>query len=97
MKGHLFVLLKAVPNHDFPMSDFPNSDLPPMRNLCVGSISEASEKCRAYIERYSLGGGHWAGGEVVDTDGTVVANISYNGRAWTPEADWRMQKEIVLA
>ena len=50
----------------------------------VESIEQAAKVCRAYITRNELGGGNWTGGKVYQVNGkkTLVARISYNGRAW---------------
>ena len=49
------------------------------------------ETCqRTYIatrDRTGLGGSRFGDGEVFDADGTPVARISYNGRAW-PAGPW---------
>lgn len=52
----------------------------------VSSLREASRKAREYIEQHDLGGGNWAGGDVLDESGQVVARVSYNGRVWQSEA-----------
>lgn len=66
----------------------------------VGSLREASQACRNYIEDNELGGGNWSGGKVRRvSDGEVVAEISYNGRAWTPKPEggnWQDQQPIDL-
>ncbi len=50
----------------------------------VGSLAEARDKCRAYLERHEgfIGGGNWGprSGEVLDHTGTVVAHFSFNLR-----------------
>ena len=54
----------------------------------VGSLSEAREKCRAYLERHEgfIGGGNWGShsGEVFDEQGTQVAFFCFNLRCVTP-------------
>jgi len=47
----------------------------------VGSFLEASAVCRSWIEANNLGGGNWAGGEILK-DGILVGRVSYNGRVW---------------
>lgn len=49
----------------------------------VYSLTEASQKCQAYIEETEIGGGNWTGGAVYH-EGSHIANISYNGRIWDP-------------
>lgn len=67
--------LSSVPNPDQDEWFAPA----PTRYLTVSSIDDASKKCQAYIARYNLGAGNWAGGQVTQ-DGKQVALISYNGR-----------------
>ena len=92
-KGAYKVLLASVGNPDFRQDSSRSLPGVPRRTLRVASLADASKACRAYIEHYDLGGGNWLGGEVKQA-GTVVAKISYNGRASDP-ADWR--KEIPLS
>ena len=54
------------------------------RTVEVASIAEASQVCRAYIDRNGLGSGNWSGGQVYDGK-THIACISYNGRAWSAD------------
>ncbi len=55
------------------------------RMVPVADLEAASAACRQYIKAHGLGGGNWTGGEVRDMDGTVVAEVSYNGRIWPKE------------
>ena len=48
----------------------------------VDSLAQASKVCLAWIEANDLGGGNWTGGDVRDAEGTLVANVSYNGKIW---------------
>ncbi len=54
----------------------------------VGSLSEARERCRAYLEQNEgfIGGGNWGpdSGKVVDHEGVVVARFSFNLRCVSP-------------
>jgi hypothetical protein len=87
------VEMSACQNPDFPR----RYDLPAKRTVEVASLREASEACRRFIEDHDLGGGNWNGGRVRDAaTGGVEALVSYNGRVWTPERDWRRRKEIPL-
>ncbi len=52
----------------------------PMR-IEVANLQDASTACRLYIERNSLGGGNWTGGQVLLGD-APIASVSYNGRVW---------------
>jgi hypothetical protein len=87
--------LESCGNIDFGQDN--NRSLPgvPKGSVNVPSLRAASAICRAYIEKYELGGGNWCGGAVFDaTSGEHVAHISYNGRVWRPGA-WP-QPEIQL-
>lgn len=86
-KGLFTVLLTSAGNPDF--GEDPDRPLPgtPTSRAGAFSIQEASELCTRYIGKYGLGGGNWTGGEVLDTAGTLVARISFNGRCWLPSAD----------
>jgi hypothetical protein len=92
-KGAYKVLLASVGNPDFRQDS--RGSLPGVRRriLRVASLADASKACRAYIEHYELGGGNWLGGEV-QKGATVIAKISFNGRAWEP-GSWPT-KEIAL-
>ena len=92
-KGAYKVLLASVGNPDFGQDSRRSMPGVPRRTLRVASLADASKACRAYIAHYELGGGNWLGGEV-KKGGTVIAKISYNGRAWEPGA-WPT-KEIAL-
>ena len=83
--GLYSVLLSSVGNPDF--GENPERALPgtPSHRVGVDTIAEAAERCTRYIGKYGLGGGNWAGGEVIDeTNGSLCARISYNGRCWLP-------------
>ena len=92
-KGAYKVLLASVGNPDFGQDSRRALPGVPRRTLRVTSLADASKACRMYIAHYELGGGNWLGGEV-KKDGTVIAKISYNGRAWEP-GNWPT-KEIAL-
>ena len=62
--------------------------------VAVASLADASAACRKFIDEHGLGSGNWTGG-TVRKNGQVVARISYNGRAWTPEP-YPAAKEIPL-
>ena len=87
----LTVKLSACQNSDFP----PRDDLPLPSLAKVGSLEEAPRACRRFIEDHDLGSGNCHDGEVLDdATGERVAMVSYNGRLWTPENDWRKRKPI---
>jgi hypothetical protein len=93
-KGTYKVLLASIGNPDFGQDSRRSLPGVPRQTLRVASLMDASTACRAYIEHYELGGGNWHGGEVKKGT-TVIAQISYNGRAWEP-GNWPT-KEIPLA
>jgi len=49
--------------------------------VSVATLRDASNACRAYIEKNGLGGGNWTGGQVIQGN-KDIARISYNGRIW---------------
>ena len=71
-------------NPDFGQD--PRRPLPGLRRCTVHvlSLRDASRACRSFIEENEVGGGNWTGGQVHDAFGELVAQISYNGRAWKP-------------
>src|SRR5687767_5687783 len=88
MKGQrYFVRLAAVGNPDFG-EYYGEGVLAPTKKVPVASIEQASEVCQAYIVEHQLGGGNWAGGEITDSKGKKIAEVSYNGRVWKPDG-WR--------
>lgn len=93
-KGAYKVLLASIGNPDFGQDSRRSLPGVPRQTLCVTALADASRVCRAYIEHYELGGGNWRGGEV-KKGATVIAQISYNGRAWEP-GTWPA-REIPLA
>lgn len=83
--GAFRVLLASVGNPDYGQNpSAPLEDAEPDRWQSAGSVGEAAGACSAFINENNLGAGNWAGGEVQDVSGKVVARISYNGRAWLP-------------
>jgi len=85
------VKLSACQSPDFP----PREDLPLPRVVKAGSLDEAARACRRFIEENDLGSGNCHDGEVFDdSTGERVAMVSYNGRLWTPENDWRKRRPI---
>ena len=94
----LTVLLAHAANPDIRSGGY-WADIPPFKKklVPVSSLEEASRVCCEFNDKYGLGGGNWTGGEVRE-NGKVIAQISYNGRCWTP-APWGHpeHKEIPLA
>lgn len=88
----LRVALAAGFNPDFDSYSH-GGGRPPDREVVVDSLRRARAECVAYRDVHQLGGGHWAGGQVYDASGNRVAQISYNGRVWTPEG-WPLATEI---
>jgi hypothetical protein len=78
----LTVELAHAPNPDIQGGGYWEG-VPPegVRLIPVSSVAEASQVCREFLDQWGLGGGNWTGGDVRE-NGTVVARISYNGRAW---------------
>lgn len=77
----LFVHLKAQANLDYSALSHAGSIEITSRWVAVSSLAGARDKCEAFRDEHSLGGGNWAGGHVA-SDGKVVARVSYNGRIW---------------
>ena len=85
------VKLSACQSLDFP----PRDDLPLPRLVKVKSLAEASRAQRRFIEEFDLGGSNCHDGEVFnDATGERVAIVSYNGRLWTTENDWRKRQPL---
>ena len=82
-QGDYKVMLASVGNPDFGQDSRGSLPGVPRRIIRVASLADASKACRTYIEHYELGGGNWLGGEV-RKGATVIARISFNGRAWEP-------------
>lgn len=82
--GDYLVKLANVGNPDHGQN--PARTVPGIRNTMAPAktLAEASTLCSEYIRRNELGGGNWAGGEVL-LDGVIVARVSYNGRVWLPD------------
>ncbi len=91
------VKLASVGNPDFGQD--PNRPLygcERSKTVKVNSFKAASEACMSFIERNNLGGGNWAGGEIMDDTGKIIAHVSYNGRVWDGEYWNTDAKEIIL-
>jgi hypothetical protein len=69
---------------EMPMWGCPSDEYVP-----VATLEQASQQVRAYIERYALGSGNWAGGSVREGFGTglEVATVAYNGRVFAPKSE----------
>jgi hypothetical protein len=66
----------------------------PMHAL-ANSLKQAQTYALRYIERNTLGGGNWSGGEL-RLDGHVIGRISYNGRAWRMDGAEMFANDPVL-
>lgn len=78
------VTLASVGNPDFRGQD-PNKPLfgcEPNKEVEVKTFKEASQVCVDFIMKNDLGSGNWAGGNIKDDSGKVIAVVSYNGRVW---------------
>jgi hypothetical protein len=91
----LTVKLEAKPNPDYMDSDYRGLLNIKAQLVSVNSLKMASEVCSKFIEDNELGGGNWTGGEVKDSGGKVIAQVSYNGRVWEP-LPYPICKEIAL-
>jgi hypothetical protein len=76
------VSLAARGNPDFGQA----AHLPGVRarKVRAADFGDASRACRDYIGEHDLGSGNWAGGDVRDHTGALVARVSYNGKVWPP-------------
>jgi|SRR4026209_2819326 len=93
------VRLASVGNPDFGQ-DPRRSMYGAERNKTVGcdSLEAAAELCQQFITTNDLGGGNWAGGEITDASGKVVAHVSYNGRIWEgPRRSWNATTKELCA
>ncbi len=87
------LLLESAGNPDYgqdPAQPFPGCEKAAV--VEVKSLKEASDRCNQFIEMNELGGGNWTGGQVYEGD-KLIAEISYNGRAWTPGPE---KSEIIM-
>ena len=64
------------------------------RKVHVDSLQEASRAVREYIKRNGLGAGNGCEWLVIDESNTKVAIVSYNGRVWSPEDDWKARRML---
>ena len=76
------VLLKHTKNPDIKDYYWSRMRRPRAKDVEVASFEEASAICRAYIEKYHLGAGNWAGGKITDDYGKEIARVSFNGKVW---------------
>jgi len=54
------------------------------RLVPVATLGDASRAVCRFIDEHNVGGGNWAGGQVLDGCGQQIAYVSYNGRVWLP-------------
>ena len=84
--AQLRVLLANRGNPDHSQDpDKPVWGLPEDEQVPVLDFEHASAVCQSYIAEHALGGGSWAGGEVKDMAGNIVARVTYNGRVFAPD------------
>jgi len=89
----LVLKLRAYDNPDRPRIH--PDDLPESEDALVTTLQEAKRVAMEWREAFGLGAGNWGNMRVVNPEsGKTVAFISYNGRVWSPERDWR--KRVVL-
>lgn len=79
-KGKFLVKLRGVGNPDFSQY----ADVANPKTATGKTLGEISTAARNYIGEWNLGGGNWPVTRVFDSTGKVIAEISYNGRAWAP-------------
>lgn len=79
------VVMESVGNPDLGQY----APLSPGNIEYVDTLEAASAACRAYIDKYDLGGGNWPNARVYKraefkrlVNPKPVATISYNGRVW---------------
>lgn len=92
----MLVSLSSVGNPDFGQD--PNRPVPYVKDSLqiIPDLSAAQRFCLSYIEENDLGGGNWSGGQVyTDENGMMqeVAQVSYNGRAWSTDGEHRLLAE----
>lgn len=72
----------------------------PVNIVQADSLAELRTKHKEYISHYGASELPTAGSLEVYTlhagRKIVVARFSYNGRLWTPEADWKQRREIKI-
>jgi hypothetical protein len=90
---NLYVVLHHGRNPDIPGGYWREPvDSGRPRRVHVDSLQEASRVVREYIERNGLGAGNCCECPVIDESNTKVAIVSYNGRVWSPEDDWKARR-----
>lgn len=82
--------LSSRGNPDFGQDS--TRSLPGVADLTIEVVdfAEASQECRSFIERNGLGGGNWSGGSIVDAEGKLVGQVSYNGKVWKAGEDFKL-------
>ena len=91
----LKVTLKSVGNPDFRQDPTrPMYGCERNQTVEVKSFAEASLVCREFIDRNDLGSGNWAGGDVFDDSGKLIARVSYNGKLWEPDTKNYYEKQL---
>lgn len=77
------IYLATIGNPDHGQN--PNEPVAPSYFAEGLNIDEIVKEARAYIDKYDLGAGNWAGGTIIreTEEGNVkVGWMSYNGRVW---------------
>ena len=83
MKTKYTVRLASVGNPDYRQDPKrPMYGAARNKTVAVDSMEEASRASLEFINNNNLGSGNWAGGDVTDSVGAIVAHVSYNGRVW---------------
>jgi len=84
------LILDSRGNPDFGQNHRQRMPMVPRRIRRLTSYAQASAACQSYITYHGLGGGNWAGGQILDAQtGEQKAHVSYNGKVWAGrEEDW---------
>ncbi len=87
MNNNAALLLFTIQLQSFPNPDFGQTEAPaPSLSIPVASLYAAQRAHRQYIADYNLGSGNIPRVNIVRRrDKHVVAQISFNGRAWNPD------------
>lgn len=93
-----YVILKADPNPDYFSDDDDHRSFVKVKKtrVPVDSFAKASEICQNFIGENELGSGNWTGGEIEDSNGEIIAHVSYNGRVWEGKEWFKGCKEIKI-
>lgn len=63
----------------------------------VGSLYDAADAVRDFIESNGIGAGCFTGGDVYDANGDWIAWVSYNGRIWDEHDKYGRARKMEVA